>query len=649
MGSITKFLLVHIVLAMLSILSAAETVFVPQNSLLFKSRKGADVLSSSWDIQALINQDSSFEVIKKEKVFLNLDQGTGIFTDACYLKIPGTDGLCYFPEVRFRKGFDGSIIPRVDKIDSLMFLGIFLIVAGLSSMAFFFHLKTEKRYYFLPVALVLFFWGYASWYVGLMSNSIIAPSDELFYYEVARKLLDGDFISMKFRYLLGFPVFCIPIILLCHVTDNLEFVRVYMNFQTVILIPGLFLLLYRFFYKKFGISRMQSFCILVLWLLMMIFYMPTFGAVDPSLSFVPSNYSSNANFSCTGSIFNFSFFQCTWLGRNALSDYAAFFLLILLLYVSMKKSLSLLRFFVLSMGFGFLCLVRVNYILFAPLLALVFYDSFSELWKDKRNYLYAILCGAAGFMAVFIWQLVLNKIQFGSPLVGPYSLHKYGPDRGFAWDVIPYAFKFLFQTNYVYLILGLSSFLFLPQRKIRVLMTLWIFPQLFFFIGYPGIFQHPTRFIFALFPLLTAAMVLNPVWQAAWPVRIKAALVVFSSCLLCKSNIFFTYFQPWNLGKYGLSNLDVMVIQGLVCLFCCGVIVSMRKNLRTDYANTIRPFRFLIVFTAVFFLGSVCIYIAGLLVLAALVYGLRDTWADIRQIWGKNAALTDDPRSLGER
>ena len=640
MVSIQKLLLVHILWALLSILSAAETVFVPQNSLLFKSKKGAEVLSSSWDIQALINQDSSFEVMKKEKVFLNLDQGTGIFTDVYYLKIPGTDGLCYFPEVRFRKGMDGSIIPRVDKIDSLMFLGIFLIVIGLAALVVFFHSKSEKKYYLLPPALLLFFGGYASWYVGFMSDSIIAPSDELFYYDVAKKLLAWDFTSVKYRYLLGFPIFISPIILLFQVQSSLEFVRVFMNFQTVILIPGLFLLLYWFFYKKFGSSRMQSFCILVLWLLLMVFYMPTYGAIDPSLSYVPSNYSSNANFSCSGSIFYFSFFQCTWLGRNALSDYTAVFLLIILIYASMKKSSSLIRFFVLSSGFGFLCLVRLNYILFAPLLSFVFYDSFSELWKKKRNYLYAALCGIAGVMAVWIWQLILNKIQFGSPFIGPYSTHKFGPDQGFAWNVIPYGFKFLCQTNYVYLILGLSSFIFLPDRRIRALLTLWIFPMFFFFVGYPGVFQHSFRFIMPLIPLLIAAMVMNPVWQAAWPVRIKTALVVFSSCLLCKSNIFFTHFQPWNLGKFGLSNLDVMVLQGLVCLFCCTVIASMRKDLRTDYANTIRHFRFLIVFTSVFFLGSVCIYITGLLVLAAFVYGLRDTWAEIRQIWKKTPSMS---------
>ena len=131
-----------------------------------------------------------------------------------------------------------------------------------------------------------------------------------------------------------------------------------------------------------------------------------------------------------------------------------------------------------------------------------------------------------------------------------------------------------------------------------------------------------------------------PIRQAAWIVRIKAALVLFSSCLLCKSDIFFTYFQPWNLGKLGISKTDFMVIQGVVCLFCCAVIISMRKELRTDYANTISHFRFLILYTAIFFLGSVCVYIAAPLFLAAFVYGLRDTWMVILNINDRsNAAV----------
>ena len=599
---------------------------VPENSPLFKWE------NKKWTIKAVAQRDFQAEIIKKEKIFLSQDQVLGLFTDVYYLKIPGTDGLGYFPKITFKKGKDGKIIPGVDQIDSLMFLGTIIFVLGLLALAGYFRLESEKKKYLLPAALVFFVWGFAAWYIGFISDFIIAPSDDIAFFNIAKTILAGDFTSVKYVYPIGFPLLCIPFILLFHLQNWTDFMLIYMNYQTFVLIPCLFLILYRFFNVKMGCSRIQSFCILCLWLILLSCYLPiSFLPSSDTPLYIPETYFNNACFSIPER-YSFLFIKCTLLGRNAMSDYTAFFLLVVLLYFSMKKSQSLIRFFVLSMGFGFLCLVRLNYIFFAPLLAFVFYDSFSELWKDKRYYLYAALCGTAGFMIFFICQFVINKIQFGSPFVWPYSLHKYRPDRGFVWTVVPYGFKFLCQNNYIYIIFGLSSLLFIPDRKNRAILTLWIIPMLLFFCGYPFVFHSSVRFILALYPPLVAAMVMNPAWKASWPVRIKAALIVFSSCVLCKSNLFFIHYQPWNLGKYGISNTVFIISQCVICLFCCAVIFSFRKELKTDYANTIRHVRFLILFTAVFFIGSACIYFAGLLVLVAFVYGLRDTWAVIKEI-----------------
>ena len=636
MAALKPFLFVNIFLIFLFSLYSAETIFVPEKTLLFKEEN-----KNNWVIKAVVQKDFYGEIIKKEKVFLQQLKVIGIYVDAYYIKIPGTDGLCYFPDVTFKKQQNGTLTPCSDKIEFLMFLGIIILVMGLAALAGYFHLKSEKKKYLLPVTLLLIFGGYACWYIGFASGSFINPTDDIQYFNIAKKLLALDFTSMQYRYTIGFPIICMPFISLFHCQDYMEFISCFMNFQTFILIPGIFLVLYGLFNKKMGFSWSQSFSILLLWLALMIFYMPMSGIMemDPAKEYVPEFYRNNAFFSLPETNLSFAFINLTWLGRNAMSDHTAVFLLFVLLYAAMKKSRSLIRFSLLSMGFGFLCLVRINYIFFAPLLAFVFYDSFSELWQNKRNYLYAALCGTAGFMIVFIWQFVLNKIQFGSPFIWPYSLHQYAPDRGFVWSVVPYGFKFLCQTNYVYIILGVSSLFFLPDRKTRVLLTLWIFPTLLFFCGYPIVFNNPVRFIFALYPPLTAAIVLNPVWRAAWSVRIKAALVVFCLCILCKSNIFFIHFLPWNAGQFGISNNVFMVIQSAVFLFCCGVIFSMRKELKADYANTILHVCFLILFTAVFFIGSIWVYLAGVMVLAAFAYGLRDTWLAIRQIGSENKII----------
>ena len=188
--SIRKTLLVILSLAQLSILYAAETVFVPKNSLLFKDEKG----ENNWEIKAAVREDFLGEVIKKEKVFLKQGDVIGVYVDVCHLKIPGTDGLCYFPGVRFKNGRDGIIIPNVDPIDSLMFLGVLFLAIGIAALAGYFHLKSEKKYYLLPASLLLFFWGYSCWYIGLVSNAFSTPTDELYYFDTAKKLLAGNLI-----------------------------------------------------------------------------------------------------------------------------------------------------------------------------------------------------------------------------------------------------------------------------------------------------------------------------------------------------------------------------------------------------------------------------------------------------------------------
>ena len=593
MTAIKNILLACLFLVWFFPVQASETIMVPDNSPLFKWE------NQKWTIKAVAQRGFQAEIIKKEKIFLSHDRVIGLFTDVYYLKIPGTDGLSYFPKITFKKGKDGKIIHEAEQIDSLMFLGTIIFLLGLLALAGYFRLESEKKNYLLPTALVFFAWGFAAWYIGFISDLIVAPSDDIAFFNIAKTILAGDFTSVKYVYPVGFPLLCIPFILLFNLQNWIDFMLVFMNYQTFVLIPGMFLILYRFFYAKMGFSRIQSFCILFLWLILLSCYLPiSFLPSSDTPLYIPETYLNNACFSLPER-HSFLFVKCTLLGRNAMSDYTAALLLAVLLYFSMKKSQSLIRFFVLSMVFGFLCLVRLNYIFFAPLLALVFYDSFSELWKMKRNYLYAALCGTAGFMIFFICQCVINKIQLGSPFVWPYSLHEYRPDRGFVWNVVPYGFKFLCQNNYIYIVLGLSSLLFIPDRKTRAILTLWSLPMLLFFCGYPFVFHSSVRFIFALYPPLLAAMVMNPVWKASWSVRLKAALVVISSCVLCKSNLFFIYIQPWNLGKYGIPNRVFIISQCVICLFCCAVIFSMRKELKTDYANTIRHVRFLILFTAV--------------------------------------------------
>ena len=216
MNSIKIILLVNLIIAMLSALHADETVFVPKNSLLFSLDKDKKNLR----LQAKAQKDFDCEVIKKEKVILPLGSSIIVFAEAHQLKIPGPVGLFYFPTVDVNEGKKGILTFRVDKIDSLMILGFFIFVTGIASLAGYFRLKSEKKKYLLPAAVVLFFWAYAVWYIGFVSDSYICPSDEVYYFDIAEKILAWDFSSLKFRYTVGFPLLYIPIMVLFNLSKT---------------------------------------------------------------------------------------------------------------------------------------------------------------------------------------------------------------------------------------------------------------------------------------------------------------------------------------------------------------------------------------------------------------------------------------------
>ena len=341
MFSLRKILFANIFLVSFFALNAAETVFIPENGYILQE----DKKEKKWQIKGTAQRNLQAEVIKKDRVFLTMERPIGVCVDAYYLKIPGTEGLAYFPDIAFKQGKDGKLVMQVDKIDSLMFLGTLFLVIGLAALTGYFRLESEKKKYLLPASLLFFFWGYALWYIGFASGSFIIPSDDVHYYNIARKILALDLTSMKYRYTIGFPILCIPFVLLSGMRDSLDFILVYMSFQTFILIPGLFLILFRLLSVKLGLSRIQSFSVLLLWLILMVLYAPVFGSIRPEIEDVPELYYSTACFSLQN--VNFSFIQFTWLGRNAMSDYAAVCLFVILLYIAMTKSRSLFRFFLL--------------------------------------------------------------------------------------------------------------------------------------------------------------------------------------------------------------------------------------------------------------------------------------------------------------
>lgn len=163
------------------------------------------------------------------------------------------------------------------------------------------------------------------------------------------------------------------------------------------------------------------------------------------------------------------------------------------------------------MGYGFCCLIRINYIFFAPVLAWICLEKMEE--KKGRLLCQTALAAAGGFLTVFIWQLVINFHHFGDPLIFGYSLHyldfppEKRPDTGFNWSTLWELrhIKFLLGANKLLMTAGIAGLLFVKERSTRIALTLAAVPLILFFLGYTHTYCDARRFILMAFPMLLAA------------------------------------------------------------------------------------------------------------------------------------------------
>ena len=161
--------------------------------------------------------------------------------------------------------------------------------------------------------------------------------------------------------------------------------------------------------------------------------------------------------------------------------------------------------------YGLCCLVRINYIFFAPAIAFLLLEKLDL--KDYRKVLQLFFCGAGGFLVIFGWQLLVNGYQFGHPLTFGYSLHyldfppEKRPDTGFNWYTLLewQNIRFLVGANKFLMTAGIAGLLFLKERSQRIVLTLLGVPLILFFFGYTHTYCDARRFILMAFPVFIAA------------------------------------------------------------------------------------------------------------------------------------------------
>ncbi len=173
--------------------------------------------------------------------------------------------------------------------------------------------------------------------------------------------------------------------------------------------------------------------------------------------------------------------------------------------------------------FGTACLIRLNNIFFAPVLALILFERFMPRLKNGWRLAQFLLAGGVTFLLTVGIQFAVNFFQFGDMWTFPYSLHALDraagdrPADGFTFATLLKGsnLRYLLESNIYIISCGLAGLALMRERRLRAVLGLWALPVILFFCGYSHTFCDAVRFILSAYIPLLAAAVWVPftVWQ----------------------------------------------------------------------------------------------------------------------------------------
>lgn len=361
-------------------------------------------------------------------------------------------------------------------------------------------------------------------YLGHADAMMLRPNDECSYFRIGRDIADWNWgLHEKWNYTIGFPILMIPFLLSRGAADIYCIVEEFSVFNAFCVSTACIALVF-LIVKSVSKSDAKAFIVAAILAAMPFLYYP-FEAWSFDYFrafFIPPGFIVGMR----------PYYLFHWTGFNALSDTpsSAFALLCILLSLRMKG--GLLPLISVSALFGFACMVRVNNVMFAPLLAYLFMQSNIAQLKDAAFAWKAVAASLGGFLLLFLPQLMANAIDSGSPFSLPYLFHGGDVAKGFLLSAIPFGSKFLFLCNALYVVAGILGVMFMRDVRKRTVFALWAFPLLLFFCGYPAAGNNPVRFLLPVYGALLGAFVCCDAWPERRAGRIAALMTVALTFLL---------------------------------------------------------------------------------------------------------------------
>ena len=442
-------------------------------------------------------------------------------------------------------------------------------------------------------------------------NIITAAADDPGYFKSAFDILNFDF-NGPWSYTIGLGFWYMPFIICLKAARFYDIALQFAAFCGFIVMPSTMILVY-FIIKKNTFSRTKALLSVLFLALFPFFY----------------HYIQDWNVYCFKSFcafppefFHNRFYNMILIrGYNCMSDTPSNFLVILsvmlVLYLPAK-----IRFVVLiSLIYAFACLVRINNIFFAPLIAWLFWTRFTEKTVDIKYLVQVMIIAVCTFLIAFSPQLIINHVQLGSFATSPYILHKNGSVKGFNWLMLYKGINFMGGANFAIWVTGLSGMLFIKDRKLRNTLVLWGIPVILFFFGYQRIGADARRFILSSFGAMFAAFVCVEVWDEMNLKQKIASFIIIGTGLLFVTPSGYTYtaYLPFDLQHYKWGAEFIMTMSILAPLSTIALAWYLRKQKRAMF--------FIICFGILYYAGS--LYLLAVVMTSVFIRALYDWGVEI--------------------
>jgi hypothetical protein len=503
-------------------------------------------------------------------------------------------------------------------------------VVGVSALLFFLivfwlwsRLKSDSKPFSKPKEIIISigFLVLLRWLLLLIilcgsKNIIASASDDPGYFQTTLGMLNLDF-SQQWRFTIGLGILYLPFAALLHAKEFYNIAIPFANFSGFILMPCSLIMCYLII-RKLTNSQTKGFIAALLWTVMPFFY-SHFEFWDAKV--FKSFFALPQVTQCFRLYRNF-----ITMGYNAMSDTPSTFFILLCILLCLLLPVKIRSIAIIAGIYSFACLIRINNILFAPLIAWLFWWRFNSRLLSWRYLAMAVSAALLTFLVVFSPQFIINKLHFSNILTFPYILHGKAND-GFVWSAFSDGVQYLGGSNLAYWALGTAGLLLISDRKLQTTLILWAIPVILFFMGYTYTCCDSHRFIMSSYAAIFGGLVSADIWdKTSKSEKIRLfAIIIPALLLVCPSAYYWRYQLPWDMQNYrwGITISDIL--NYAVPVIVAGLSISLYRNLRAMI--------FALTFVIIYFTGNPFLFaiIFAALLLFAFHFWLKDYFITVKE------------------